>query len=94
MSKVQLASITPIVEECAEKLRPYCDLKVQELTEPSQEEILEFCSGAEIVVIGEQTVTRETYTELKKRGMKLMGCARGTPVNIEDWKGLKEEGIT
>lgn len=94
MEKVRLYSITPIVDECRKVLDTYCDITVNELSDPSQEEILEKCGGYEIVIVGEQTVTRDTYVKLKQSGMKLLGCARGTPVNIEDWKGLKEEGVT
>lgn len=94
MEKVKLSAITPIVDECRTKLEPYCDITIHELPmEVDQETILKQCSGAEIVVVGEQTITPETYLALQRSGMKLLGCARGTPVNIQDWKALKEAGI-
>jgi len=94
MAKVNLYSITPLVEECRVKLDEYCNITVNELPmEVEQEEILKLCSGYEIVIVGEHTVTKDTYLALQASGMKLLGCARGTPVNIEDWAALKEAGI-
>lgn len=94
MKKVKLYAITPIVEECRSRLEPYCDMTIEELPmDVGQEEILRRCAGAEIVVVGEQTLEQRTYLELQRRGMKLLACARGTPVNIEDWGALKRAGI-
>ena len=94
MTKVQLASVTPFAPESVDKLKDYCDMRIKELAGDAsfEEQFLEFCSGAEIVVVGEQTVTRDMLKKLQDSGMKLMGCARGTPVNV-DWKAIKEFNI-
>lgn len=94
MTKVKLASVTPFAQESLDKLKDFCDITVKELAnnDDFEEECLRICSGSEIVVVGEQTVTRDMLKKLQDSGMKLMGCARGTPVNV-DWEAIKEFNI-
>ena len=54
---------------------------------PTEEELLAQCLGHEIVYISDEVVTARCIQAWQQSGMKLLGCGRGTPVNV-DWRAV------
>ena len=48
--------------------------------------------GHEIVYISDEVVTARCIQAWQQSGMKLLGCGRGTPVNV-DWRAVHHSGI-
>lgn len=82
--------------EQLKELESCCDVKILPWTAtdilPTEEEIIEECSGCEAVLFYTDPVTERVIRELKEKGLKLIGCGRATPNNI-DTKTAKELGI-
>lgn len=97
MAKVKLALSGTLVEPYKTMLQDICDVKMVGMSlmngvKPSEQELLEQCDGCEIVYIDQEQVTRRCIETWKAHGLKLLGCGRGTPVNV-DWKAAAEAGI-
>lgn len=86
MDKLKLAASMEIWPEHKKELEKYCEIKVLPWTAtdklPSEEELIEECSGYDIVLFYTDPVTERVIETLAQRGLKLIGCGRATPVNI------------
>lgn len=96
MPKVKVALSSAVVEPYASKLNALCDVtpvgRAVLAHKPTEEELLSQCLGHEIVYISDEVVTARCIEAWKQSGMRLLGCGRGTPVNV-DWKAVKAAGI-
>lgn len=97
MDKIKLALSADVVEPYLSQLKELCDVKLVGMAlldgkKPTEEELLEQCDGCQIVYINQEPVTKKCIDTWKAHGLKLLGCGRGTPVNV-DWKAAKEAGI-
>ncbi len=59
---------------------------------PTEEALRQQCRGCEIVYLGAERVSAPTLADWKEHGLRLLGCARSNPVNI-DLGAAKELGI-
>ena len=97
MEKIKLALSASVVEPYLSYIHEICDVKIVGMAlmggrKPTEEELIEQCDGCEIVYIDQEPVTRKCIETWKAHGLKLIGCGRGTPVNV-DWKAAAEAGI-
>ena len=96
MEKIKAAVSMELWPEQLKELESCCDVKILPWTAtdilPTEEEIIEECSGCEAVLFYTDPVTERVIRELKEKGLKLIGCGRATPNNI-DTKTAKELGI-
>ncbi len=92
MKKYKLALMTGLREPYLGRIQSACDVAFmgrqygEELTGKA---LLEAGLGYDIVYVGIEPVTRDIIKAWKESGLKLLGCGRGTPVNV-DWKAVKE----
>lgn len=96
MKKVKLALSAKVIEPYFSNIEEVCDVTLlgKQSGKPygeimESQELLEAALGHEIVYINAESVTREMIKAWKESGMKLMGCGRGTPVNV-DWEAIRE----
>jgi D-3-phosphoglycerate dehydrogenase len=95
MAKIKLALLSGVQEPYLGRIKDACETTFwgrayqKPITSP---ELLQAASGSEIVYVGGEVVTREMIGAWKESGLKLLGCGRGTPVNV-DWKAVVEFGI-
>lgn len=97
MEKIKLALSGSVVEPYLSQIQELCDVKMVGMSvmggkKPTEEELLTQCDGCEIVYIDQEQVTQKCIDTWKAHGLKLLGCGRGTPVNV-DWKAAAEAGI-
>ena len=95
MSKVKLALLSAVQEPYHQRLRDACEISYfgRVYGKPTEgEELLKAGLGCDVVYVNGEVVTREMIQAWKQSGLKLLGCGRGTPVNV-DWKAVKEFGI-
>lgn len=87
MKKWKVAASMELWPEHKKELEKYCEIKILPWTAtdklPSEEEIVENCSGYDIVLFYTDPVTQKVIRELSDAGLKLIGCGRATPVNID-----------
>lgn len=97
MEKIKLALCAELVKDDLAQLEQYCDitpaggLKRKSIT-VDENDLLEDCIGHEMVILAYENATERCLKAWAESGMKLLGCARGTPVNV-DWKAVKALGI-
>ena len=96
MSKIKVAFSSDLVEPYFSHLKEMCDVKIVGKKalgrNPTEDELLEQCLGCDVVYINTEVVTEKCIEAWKASGMKLLGCGRGTPVNV-DWKAVHKAGI-
>ncbi|QAT61884.1 hydroxyacid dehydrogenase [Acidilutibacter cellobiosedens] len=85
--KIKLALGTKLEQPYYDRVAEVCDIKkVGSLLNEGfigEEELIEQCMGCEIIYIGSDLVTRRCLEKWKSAGLKLLGCGRGTPVNVD-----------
>lgn len=97
MEKKKLALCADLAKDDLALLEEYCDitpaggLKRKSIA-VEEEELIADCLGHEMVLIAYENVTERCIDVWTKEGMRLIGCARGTPVNV-DWKAVKKYGV-
>ncbi len=96
-AKIKLALSSAVTEPYASQIAELCDITIVgrpalQGRKPTEEELLSQCLGHEIVYISDEVVTEHCIQAWKQSGMKLLGCGRGTPVNV-DWKAIHNAGI-
>ena len=96
MGKIRLALGTALIAPYDARVCEVCEVTPigqlhagRPLTEA---ELAQQGRGHEIVFVGSDVVTREVLLDWQQHGLKLLGCGRGTPVNV-DWKAVHELGI-
>ena len=97
MQKKKLALCVELTEENIEELLEYCEVvpagyykrKKKNITE---NELLDDCLSSELVIVGYENVSGKCIDVLVESGMKIIGCTRSTPVNI-DWKAVHYHNI-
>jgi len=92
MGKIKLALMAGLLEPYHQRVKDVCDITYlgQRYGKPiAGQELLEAALSHDIVYVNAEPVTREMIKAWKESGMKLIGCGRGTPVNV-DWKAVKE----
>ncbi len=92
MSKVRLALLASVLEPYHQRLKDACEITYlgRPYAKPvSGQELLQAACGHDIVYVNAEPITRDMIRAWKQSGMKLLGCGRGTPVNV-DWKAVKE----
>lgn len=97
MDKIKLAFSGSLVEPYKTQINEICDVKLVGMAiangkKPEEDEFIKQCDGCEIIYIDQEQVTKKCIETWKDHGLKLLGCGRGTPVNV-DWKACKEAGI-
>ena len=97
VKKYRLMLGAPVVEPYLTQLAEYCEITrfSQLLTPgvwPPEEETRAACMGADIVVLEADRLSRATLSDWKSSGLKLLGCTRGNPSNV-DAAACKELGI-
>ncbi len=95
MSKCKLLLMSAVQEPYLGRLKDACEITClgRFYGKPiAGQELLEAALGYDIVYVGGEVVTKEMIQAWKESGMKLLGCGRGTPVNV-DWKAVKELDI-
>lgn len=74
-----------MTEAQARRLESYCEVTYGGWgvtgVRLSERELLALCTDADILLVGYETVSARLIE--KARNLKLLGCARGTPVNID-----------
>lgn len=95
--KIKLALSSAVTEPYLSELNAFCDITTVgrpalKGRKPTEEELLSQCLGHEIVYISDEVVTARCIQAWQQSGMKLLGCGRGTPVNV-DWKAIHQSGI-
>mgnify|MGYP000844545186 FL=1 len=90
--KIKLALSSAVTEPYLSELNAFCDITTVgrpalKGRKPTEEELLSQCLGHEIVYISDEVVTARCIQAWQQSGMKLLGCGRGTPVNV-DWKAI------
>lgn len=98
MSKIKLGLGCELLPEHLKQIEEVCDIKLMPWTNHeraatlSEDEIIEAYKGCEIAYFYVEPVTRRVIEELKANGLKLIGCGRGTPVNI-DWQAAHDNDL-
>lgn len=98
MSKVTVGLGCELLKEDLDILNQYCDIKQMPWTNHeraatlSEDEIIEAYKNCDIAYFYVEPVTRRVIEELKANGLKLIGCGRGTPVNI-DWQAAADNDL-
>lgn len=96
MEKIKIAASMELWPDHLKKLEPYCEIKRLPWTAtdilPTEDEIIEACGGCEAVLFYTDPVTERVIRELSEKGLRLIGCGRATPNNI-DTKAAGEMGI-
>lgn len=97
MDKIKLALSASVVEPYLSMIHEICDVRIVGMAlesgkKPTEEEFLAQCDGCEIIYVDQEQVTKRCIDTWKAHGLKLLGCGRGTPVNV-DWKAAAEAGI-
>ena len=95
--KIKLALSSAVTEPYLSELKALCDITTVgrpalKGRKPTEEELLAQCLGHEIVYISDEVVTARCIQAWQQSGMKLLGCGRGTPVNV-DWRAVHQSGI-
>lgn len=87
MKKWKLAVSMELWPEHKKELETYCEIKELPWTAtdilPSEEEIIEECLGYDIVLFYTDPVSGHVIETLAQNGLKLIGCGRATPRNID-----------
>lgn len=96
MNKRKVVIGAEIWNEHMEIIETYCDVKTLPWTGtdylPAETEIIKRCSGFEISIFYTEQVTERVIDALAASGLKLMGCGRATPNNIQS-EALKKHNI-
>ena len=95
MGTVKLALLSALLEPYLGRVKDACEVTLlgRVYQKPVEgKALLDAALGHEIVYVAGEVVTREMIAAWKESGLKLIGCGRGTPVNV-DWKAVKEFGI-
>ncbi|MBQ9988221.1 MAG: hydroxyacid dehydrogenase [Clostridia bacterium] len=95
MAKIKAALSATILEPYMSQVQEALDITPVGLAlghRPTEDELIEQCMGHEVVYISSEPVTRKALEAWKASGLKLLGCGRGTPVNV-DWRAAHELGI-
>ncbi len=98
MDKLTLGLGCELLPEHLEDLKQYYEIKQMPWTNHeraatlSEDEIIDAYKGCEVAYFYVEPVTRRVIEELKKDGLKLIGCGRGTPVNI-DWQAAADNDL-
>jgi len=97
VSKHTLALGTPVVNPYLDQIKETFQITpVSQLvtpgTWPPEETIRAACKEHEVIVVEADRIGRETLRLWQESGLKLLGCARGNPVNV-DAAACKELGI-
>lgn len=96
MSKLKIAYSSKIDEPYKSKLEEICEIHPigRDLLgrKPTEDEMLEQGMGYEVVYVADEVVTAKCIKTWSENGLKLLGCGRGTPVNL-DWKAAAEAKI-
>lgn len=97
MNKKRIALCIELSKEDKKKLEKFTEISTAGILKRhthliSEEELLNDCIGHEIVIIGLENVTKRCIDAWTGSGMKLIGCSRGTPVNI-DWDEVNKHRI-
>ncbi len=91
--KIKLALGAKLAPMFMEQMEPFCQIRlVGNQAEEDGTPLMDQCMGSEIVYLSSETVDRECLTQWKQAGLRLLGCARSNPVNI-DTQAAKELGI-
>lgn len=94
--KIKLALSAELLHDDLNKIKEKYDVKILPWIGtdylPTKEDIINECNGYEVVLIYTDPIPKECIDELSKKGLKLLGCARATPNNI-DWVAAKENNI-
>jgi len=97
MEKIKLALSGSVVEPYLSMIHEICDVRTVGMSlsggiKPDEDTFVAQCDGCEIIYIDQEPVTKKCIDTWKAHGLKLLGCGRGTPVNV-DWKAAAEAGI-
>ncbi|MFR4251553.1 MAG: NAD(P)-dependent oxidoreductase [Christensenellales bacterium] len=96
MEKIKVALSSAVVEPYRTKLETLCDItpvgRALLGRKPTEDELLQQCMGHDIVYISDEVVTAKCIKAWQQSGMRLLGCGRGTPVNV-DWKAVHKCSI-
>lgn len=97
MEKIKLALSGSVVEPYLSMIHEICDVRTVGMSlsggiKPDEDTFIAQCDGCEIIYIDQEPVTKKCIDTWKAHGLKLLGCGRGTPVNV-DWKAAAEAGI-
>ena len=94
--EIKLALSAELLPDDMKKIKEKYDVKILPWTGsdylPTKEDIISECIDNEVVLIYTDPMPKECIDVLSKNGLKLLGCARATPNNI-DWKAAKENDI-
>lgn len=96
MNKKKVVIGAEIWEEHMTSIENYCDVKLLPWVGtdylPDENEIIKECSGFEIAIFYTEQVTEKVIDALVESGLRLMGCGRATPNNIQS-EALKKHNI-
>jgi D-3-phosphoglycerate dehydrogenase len=95
MNKPKLALLTEVLEPHLSRISAVCDITFlgARYGKPIEgEALLEAAMGYDIVYVSNEVVTRDMIETWQQGGLRLLGCGRGTPVNV-DWKAAHELGV-
>ena len=97
MSKLKLALSAEVLPQHMQAIKEYCDVKILPWSGtdylPKEEEVISECAGYDIVFVYTDPVTQRCIDELAAKGLKLLGCGRATPNNV-DWKAARDKNIS